>query len=418
MTKILAVAAAALIAASASSPAQQPDGLTLPAGFHATVVAEGLGSIRHMAVRDNGDIYVSTRHGRDQPSVGLIALRLGPDHKATQVEHFSDIDPATGIRIYKGALYAASATKIYRIPLDAKTLVPTASPQIIVGDLTSTNTHILAFDGKGKLYVSFEGGGNYCVDPPTPKGEKPVGLKPCPKLAVRGGIWQFDDSKPDQKFSDGVHFATGIRDMTALDWREGDGLYGVTHGRDDSHKDFPDLFTVADDNAIPDEMFRIEKATDMGWPYTYYDGARKLRLVSPEYGGDGKTSPTTGNYATPVATLFQPRRPAVVDLAFYNGKQFPAMYRGGAFLALHAGLPGETAEAQPGYNIVFVPFKNNKAGTPVVFADGFAGPLPTDKTNKTAAYRPVGVAIGTDGALYVSDSNKGRIWRISYSEKP
>ena len=329
MTRTLALAAFALLIASASSPAQQPDGLTLPPGFHATVVAEGLGSIRHMAVRDNGDIYVSTRHGRDQPSVGIIALHLGPDHKAAQTEHFSSIDQATGIRVYKGALYAASATAIYRFPLDPKTLVPAGSPQTIVGDLTSTNTHILAFDGKGKLYVSFEGGGNLCPDPP--KGEKPVGLKPCTKLAVRGGIWQFDDSKPDQKFADGVHFAAGIRDMTALDWREGDGLYGVTHGRDDSHKTFPEIFTVADDNAIPDEMFRIEKGTDMGWPYTYYDGVRKLRLVSPEYGGDGKTSPTTGNYATPVAALFQPRRPAVVDLAFYNGKQFPAMYRGGAF---------------------------------------------------------------------------------------
>jgi glucose/arabinose dehydrogenase len=407
MARNFMVAAFALIIAAAPLLAQEPDGLILPAGFHASVVAEGLGPIRHMAIRDNGDIYVSTRHPRNQPSTGIIALRLGSDHKATQIEHFGSVDQGTGIRIYKGALYAASGTGIYRFPLDGNALVPAAAPQTVVDGLTATNSHIFAFDGKGKLYVSFDGGGNICADPATPKGGKPVGLKPCPNLAVRGGVWQFDDSKSDQKFSDGVHFATGIRDMTALDWRDGDALYGVMHGRDGTHAVFPDLVSAADDKAIADEMFRIEKATDMGWPYTYYDGVRKLRLISPEYGGDGKTPPTASNYATPAAAFFQPR----------SAKQFPSMYRGGAFLAMH-GAEGEAGpEGQAGFNVVFVPFKNNKAGTPVIFADGFAGPLPSDKDIKTAAYRPVGVAVGADGALYVADSNKGKIWRIAYDKK-
>jgi glucose/arabinose dehydrogenase len=86
---------------------------------------------------------------------------------------------------------------------------------------------------------------------------------------------------------------------------------------------------------------------------------------------------------------------------------------------MHGGADADFApEGQAGYNIVFVPFKNNKTGTPVVFADGFAGPLPSDKNLKTAIYRPVGVAVGSDGALYVAESNKGRIWRISYGKKP
>lgn len=417
MKKIFAAAALALSIVAVPSLASEPDGLILPPGFHATVVAEGLGPIRHMAVRENGDIYVSTRHARNQPSTGIFALRLGPDHKAIQVEHFSDVDQGTGIRIYKGALYAASATAIYRFPLEGNALVPAAAPQTIVDGLTLTSSHVMAFDGKGNLFVSFDGGGNICVNPKTPAGEKPTGLKPCPNLAVKGGVWRFDDSKPGQKFSDGEHFATGIRDTSSLDWRQGDALYGVVHGRDATHNTFPEIVSAEQDMAIPDEMFRIEKATDMGWPYTYYDGARKLRLISPEYGGDGKTSPTDVKYATPVAAFFQPRRPAVLDLAFYSGKQFPSMYRGGAFLAMHGGADAEvTPEGQAGYNIIFVPFKGNKAGPPVVFADGFAGPSPGDKNGKTAAYRPVGVAVGADGALYVAESNKGRIWRISYSK--
>jgi glucose/arabinose dehydrogenase len=406
---------AALAVVAAPALAAEPDGLTLPPGFHASVVAEGLGAVRHMAIRGNGDIYLSTRHGRDAASTGIIALRLGPDHKPVQTEHFGTVDQGTGIRIYKNALYAASGTGVYRFALDGDALVPTAAPQTIVDGLAVSN-HAIAFDGKGDMFVSLDGGGNICADPKAPKDAKPVGLKPCPNLDTKGGIWRFDSAKPGQKFSDGEHFASGIRNMSALDWRSGDALYGAVHGRDGTAKTWPDLVSAADDDAIGDEMFRITNGTDMGWPYTYYDGARKLRLLAPEYGGDGKASPTGGSYATPVA-VFQPQRPAVLDLTFYNGNRFPRAYRGGAFVAMHGGADGgDVPGGQAGYDIVFVPFSGNKAGTPTIFADGFAGP--GSKNVKTAAYRPVGVAVGPDGALYVADSNKGRVWRIAYGETP
>lgn len=407
----------AFMMAAVPALAQEPDGLILPPGFHASVVADGLGSIRHMAIRDNGDIYVSTRHGRSDPSLGIIALRLGPDHKAIQVEHFGDVDQGTGIRIYKGALYAASGTAIYRFSFDGDALVPTGAPQTIVEGLVPSN-HPIAFDDKGNLFVSVDGGGgvNNCDDPNAPKDAKPVGLNPCPLLTTRGGVWRFDASKVDQKFSDGEHFATGIRNMAALDWRRGDALYGAMHGRDGTHNTWPELVSAADDDAIPDEMFRIVDGTDMGWPYTYYDGARKIRLIAPEYGGDGKTSPHEGNYATPVEA-FQPQRPANLDMVFYYGTSFPRKFRGGAFIAMHGGGADGTIlpNGHGGYNVTFVPFgADGKAGVPVVFADGFAGPSPSYRNVKTSIYRPVGVAVGPHGALYVADSNKGRIWRIAY----
>jgi glucose/arabinose dehydrogenase len=407
----------ALSLAVAPAFAAEPDGLTLPPGFHATVVADGLTGARHLAIRDNGDVYISTNHRPNTPSVGIYALRLGPDHKAVQTEHFGTVDQGTGIRIHNGALYASSGDAIWRFAFNGDALVPAGAPETIVDGLPG-GSHPLAFDDKGGLFVSINGGGgaNNCPDPNTPKGSKPVGLNPCPLLTEHGGIWRFDADKTGQKFADGEHYATGIRNTSALAWRPGDALYMVMHGRDSTAKIWPELVTPAQDDAIADEMTRVVKGTDIGWPYTYYDGARHIRLKAPEYGGDGKTPVTDGKYAVPVAA-FQPMRAAPLDLIFYEGRQFPAQYRGGAFIAMHGGgadrqiLPGGHA----GYDVVFVPFSaNGHAGQWTVFASGFAGPSPADKNVTTAKYRPDSVAVGPDGALYVLDSQKGRLWRIAY----
>ena len=413
---------AAMTATLAAAPvmAAETDGLILPPGFHASVVADGLTGVRHLAFGANGTLYVSTQVGANATPVGIYALHLNAQHKADKTEKFGTVNAGTGIRVYKGYLYAADHTSVVRYKLGA-TGVPAGEPEVVISGMAAagSGTHPIAFDGKGNLFVSLDGSGNTCVDPNAPKDARPLGLKPCPGLNGRGGVWRFSDSKTGQKFpADGEQWATGVRNMGALDWSAATGaLYGATHGRDTTHDQFPTLISAADDDAIGDEMHRITKGSNLGWPFTYWDAVRKVRLTGPEYGGDNKTAADASIYDTPVAG-FAPKRVAPLDLVIYNGTQFPRQYRGGAFIATHGTNGPQIPGGHGGYNVIFVAIdRNGDTKAPVVFADGFAGPTNDDKYTGHAAYRPVGEAVAADGSLYVAESNKGRIWRISYSGK-
>jgi len=100
-------------------------------------------------------------------------------------------------------------------------------------------------------------------------------------------------------------------------------------------------------------------------------------------------------------------------LLFYQGKQFPERYKMGAFVAFH-GSTDRSPYPQAGYIVCFVPFENGKpTGKWEVFADGFTG-VDTVFNTHDALYRPMGLAEGPDGSLYISESNKGKIWRVMY----
>lgn len=395
--------------------AAEPDGITVPPGFHVSVAVDSIAGARHLAFRTNGDLFVSTRGAK---ASGIVAIRLGPDHKAQKIETFGSVTGGTGIRVYRDKLFASSPTGIYRYSFRGKELVPSDSPDLIVDGMPSNGftARPIAFDVNGNLFVGIGGGGNTCVDEKLPTSSPPAGLNPCPDLASRAGIWRFSATIPGQRFPvDGLQFATGVRDIGALEWRDGAGLFGIVHDRNGLSRTWPNLVTSADEQAIPEAMHKIDRGADLGWPYAYFDTVRGRFLIAPEYGGDGKTAAVAEKYSQPAASF--PGHSSPLDLVFYNGRQFPKEYRGGAFVIFHGGLGPDLPDGHNGYNIVFLPFnKQGRPGKQSVFVDGFAGATLSDKNVSRAKYRPVGAAVGPDGALYVADSKIGRVWRISYGE--
>ncbi len=402
-------------------PAADPDngGLFLPEGFGAVVVVDSLeGRARHIAVNDNGDIYVKARFPKNG---GNIALRdTTHDGKADIIQPFGDYKAdgtyGTAMRIYKGYLYYSSQLVVYRSKLTPGKLIPESEIEVILTDDHAHGSHEhvgkpVSFDDKGNMYVPFGAPSNACQEINRTPNSK--GMDPCPLLADHAGIWRFDANKKNQTQKDGDLFATGLRSVVAMDWNAADkNLYVVMHGRDDLLRLWSGLFSPWQSAELPSEEFlRVKEGSDAGWPYCYYDQIKEQKVLAPEYGGDGSVVERCDQYEKPLMGF--PGHWAPNDLFFYTGDQYPERYKHGAFIAFH-GSTNRAPYPQAGYIIGFVPFeKGQPSGDWEVFADGFAGIDPIVNTSD-ARYRPMGIAMGPEGSLYVSDTEKGKIWRIMY----
>lgn len=409
---------------NAPEPDADNGGLFLPDGFGALVVVDSIGPTRHLAVNDNGDIYVKLRITTGKN--GNVALRdTDNDGKADIVQRFGDYPNdgsfATEMRIHNGYLYFSSELVVYRQKLTPSKLIPDGKPEVIMVDrfpLRWHNAKSLAFDNKGGMYVTFSAPTNACEDMKLNYSDPNATIKgeyPCPQLNILAGIWKFDENKLGQSQSDGQRFATGLRSIVGITWNEEDNsLYAVNHGRDYLYNHAPKYFSQWQDAVLPAEEFmKIKEGDDFGWPYTYYDPFKNKRMMAPEYDGDGIKE--AKGYADPIMGL--PAHWAPNDLLFYKGNQFPARYKKGAFIAFH-GSTNRTPYPQAGYIVAFVPFENGKpTGKLEVFADGFAG-IDTIANMADAKYRPMGLSEGPDGSLYISESRKGKIWRVMFKGDP
>ncbi len=390
-------------------------GLALPDGFEAVVVADSIGHARHLAVNGNGAIYVKLTNA-SQDSGNVAIMDVDNDGKAENISYFGDYEVESGygptsMRIYNDYLFFSTKSAIYRQKLTPGSLVPESKVELVLFD-NFVAEHIaktLAFDEDGHMYVNFGSISNNCqLDNRAPES---LGQYPCAELTEHAGIWRFEADRLNQTQKDGFRYATGLRDGIAMDWNhQTNSLFVVEHGRDDLHQTWPSLYSEWEGAMLPsEEFFEVKDGMNGGWPYYYYDQLQEKKVVSPEYRGVDLTK--VGLPQDPIIGF--PGHWAPNDLLFYTGNQFPERYKNGAFIAFH-GSGRRFPYPQSGYFVCFIPFKNGvPSGTWEVFADGFAK-RDTIASSRDAHHRPMGIAMGPDGSLYISDSMVGKIWRIMY----
>jgi glucose/arabinose dehydrogenase/mono/diheme cytochrome c family protein len=411
-------------AASNAACPKSDSGLKLPPGFCATIFADGIGHARHLVAAPDGIVYVNTWSGRyygnDTPHAGgfLVALKDNTGTgKADFNQRFGETVQSggaggTGIALYKDGLFAEINDRIVRYPLPAGSIVPNGAAVPVVTGLPLGGDHPMhpfTIAGDGSLYIDVATATNAC------QGQNRIprspGIDPCTELETRGGIWRYDANKTNQTFSPAGRFATGIRNAEGFAIDDAGRIFVTQHGRDQLHANWPDLYKPEEEATQPaEELLLLKQGGDYGWPKCYYDAIQAKLVLAPEFGGDGgKTQGLCASKSAPIAAF--PAHWAPNAMALYDKEQFPIHYHHGVFIAFH-GSWDRAPYPQSGYNVVFQALEGDHApGKCEVFADGFAGAV---ESPGQAEHRPSGLAVGSDGSLFVSDDVRGRIYRIVY----
>jgi glucose/arabinose dehydrogenase len=365
------------------------------------VIGQDLGNVRHIAVAPNGDVFAAVVG----PKGGLHVLRDTTGDGVVDVDRRINEIPGTGVLLAGDAVYFAPNDRILRYPWKKGALEPAGPADTIAMGLPveGHSAKGMVFGSDGGLYVTFGSRTNSCQV--KDRSERSPGVNPCTELDERAGIWRFDARRKGQTPKDAKRFATGLRNPEAMAVEPHEGmLYMAAHGRDQLAENWG--FPAEDGRENPAEEFGpVTEGANYGWPYCYYDPRARKKVKTPEYGGDGKTVGDCGKFAQP--TIGFPAHWAPESLKFYVGQQFPMEYRGGAFIAFHGSWNrGPTPQDQQGFRVVFIPFEEGK---PTGRFEDFA--LPAGAPN---AIRPMGLAVGPDGSLYIGSDAQQKIWRVFY----
>jgi glucose/arabinose dehydrogenase len=353
--------------------------LEVPPGFQIQLFASGFEQPRELRTAPNGDVFVA------DSSAGQIKVLHGMnDGKAESVTVFaSGLNRPFGMAFYPpGAepqyIYIGNTDSVVRLPYRNGDLKARGPAEVVVKTLPSGGGHwtrdiVFTRDAR-KMLVSV-GSRSNVDDADNNPGE-----------VNRADVLEFNPDGTGQRI-----FASGIRNCVgeAIQPETGD-LWCSTNERD-----------LLGDNLPPDYITHVQDGGFYGWPW-YYTGGHQ----DPRHKGK---HPELKDKVIVPDVLLEPHN-ASLEIAFYEGNQFPAEYKGQIFAAEHGSWNRAT---RTGYEVIRVQIEHGKAtGVYEDFVTGFVTP------DGQVWGRPVGVTVASDGALLVSDDGSSSVWRVSYSGHP
>ena len=390
---------AAFVTESANNPADKttmPPGATprVPDGFSVEMVASGLAQPRVIRVAPNGDLFVA-----DSKSNAIRVYRV-PDGSAKPSEDqvfASGLHQPYGIAFYPPGpdpqwVYVANSNSVVRFAYKNGDLKAAGKPETIVADIPSVHhwTRDVVFSPDGKrMFVSVGSGSNVALDMPKAPYE---GMDKFSASHPLGATWDTEEGRanvlvfdPDGK--NRKVFATGLRNCAGMTVQPKTGdVWCVVNERDELGDNVPFEYAT-----------RVQEGKFYGWPW-YYIGNNE----DPRHKGD---RPDLAGKATVPDVLMQAHS-APLNIAFYDGTDFPAEYKGDAFVTMHGSWNRGT---RTGYKVVRLRFKDGKpTGEYDDFITGFV------VSDAQVWGRPVGIAVAKDGSLFLTEDGSGTIWRVTH----
>jgi glucose/arabinose dehydrogenase len=353
-------------------------------GFKVELYASGLVNPRLIRTAPNGDFFVA------ESRAGLVRIfrGVGKDGRAGQSEVFArGLNKPFGIAFYPLGgdpqwVYVANTDSVVRFPYRNGDLKARGAPQHVAdlpgGGLLRGGGHwtrdiAFSLDGR-KMYISV---GSHSNNDDTDHNLREHN---------RADILEFNpDGSGLRVYAWGIRNAVGI----AVNPQTGE-LWGSVNERDG-----------LGDNLPPDYITRIREGGFYGWPW-YYIGGHS----DPDHRGK---HPELKDRVVVPDVLIQAHS-ASLQMAFYSREQFPREYHGDIFAAEHGSW---NRGVRTGYEVIRVPLhqQGRSTGDYEDFLTGFV------TADGKVWGRPVGVAVGNDGALLVTDDGSNSVWRVTWTGK-
>lgn len=389
-TALFAVCVGGYWACYARDTDAKPDlnSLTLPAGFSISIYGQlggAFGQPRMMTFDAQGNLYVAS------PTGGQIVMLQDSNRDGVAeppVVIARGLNSPNSLTFVKDAMLVSNQDGIVKL---TKTSTGWSAPQPFISGLADGGHTLktIRLGPDGFLYLNVGSTCNVCNEQDATRATilryttdgKPAGYIPTVGRHTPSAIW-----------------AQGLRNSQGFAWHPVTGAFYATNEGADNRSET--ARGRVNDDIPPEHLNIIEGGKHYGWPYCWGNPGDLTRMVEdPNF-----TAPNQlcAQATPPVMTFISHSTP--IGITFLHNSQFPAEYQSDAIVALH----GSWNRKQPsGYALVRVKFKDNK---PVTVEDFVSGWL----NGQNAWGRPVDVAVGTDGALYVSDDRTGYIYKITY----